>query len=195
MAAFINSMVAISNKHLKAPNREIEIRIGKITPHGFDTNIGVDMYNRLTLALNQYTGWESLKMKKEEIFYGQNGLRSIYDEEKEVEVSCIHKTRVEHKDFHLEPYDVRLSIADEKPYKRTESDEFTHSKKRLRFSYIRKNLSIDLSMIVGEPADKDNESLFEYQIELEIIDPSKVENDSKLYNILYKTCDVLKLMI
>ena len=63
-----------------------------------------------------------------------------------------------------------------------------------RISFIRKNLSIDMTVVTGDPTDLDCEDESQYQIELEIIDPTKVKDDIELYNIIYKIFDILKII-
>jgi hypothetical protein len=67
------------------------------------------------------------------------------------------------------------------------------AKKRIRESFVRKNLSIDMTIVSGNPADLDSEEENSYQIELEILDPKKITDNNVLYNIVYKINDVLEL--
>jgi hypothetical protein len=57
---------------------------------------------------------------------------------------------------------------------------------KYRESFIRKNLSIDMTIISGDPMDLDAEEEQIYQIELEIIDPTKVQTDDELFALIYK---------
>jgi len=96
---------------------------------------------------------------------------------------------------------------EEKKNETTEVFYYNESKKRLtwhedadrmiekyRRSYIRKNLSIDMTIISGDSTDMDDEDGKKYQVELEIIDPSMVEDEPKLFNIVHKVFDVLKIL-
>ena len=51
-----------------------------------------------------------------------------------------------------------------------------------------------MTVVTGDPGDLDCEDEAEYQVEFEIIDPTKVKNDVELYNIVYKIFDVLKII-
>jgi len=180
-------------KYLKVPNHEIEIRLGKINRGKFDTNIGLDSYKRALNGLQQYEGWESIKMSTDTIYYGTEGRRATLNEETE-QITRVIKKRVEVQDFQMEPFDVRLGISTEIPYEDTADEEvFEETKQRVRHSFIRKNLSIDLSCIKGSPDDMDAESDMSFQLELEIIDPAAVSSEPELYNILYKVFDVMKI--
>ena len=51
-----------------------------------------------------------------------------------------------------------------------------------------------MTHVTGDPDDPDAENADLYEIELEIVNPSKVSNKNELYNIVYKVCDILKLV-
>jgi hypothetical protein len=57
---------------------------------------------------------------------------------------------------------------------------------------VRKNLSIDMTIVKGTPDDKDSEEDTTYQIEMEIIDPSQITDDDNLFKILHKIFDLMK---
>jgi len=193
MHAFFTPVI---NKYLKSPNHEIELRLGKLKRGKFDTNIGFESYKRALSSLQQYTGWENIKVSNDTIYYGAGGRRATMNEESE-EVTRIIKKRVEVQDFQMidAPFDVRLGICTETPYEEIADEEvFEETRQRVRHSFVRKNLSIDLSFIKGTPDDMDAESDLSYQLEMEIVDPAAVGSDVELYNILYKVFDVLKVL-
>jgi hypothetical protein len=70
--------------------------------------------------------------------------------------------------------------------------DYVRCKKRV--SFIRKNLSIDMTIVTGQPDDLDDEEEETYEIELEIIDPSKVQGDNQFFNIVYKIQCVLNTL-
>ena len=59
---------------------------------------------------------------------------------------------------------------------------------------MRKNLSIDVSMIKGTPDDPDCDEDTQYQIELEIIDPKLVVDDNILFPIVHKVFDLMNCL-
>ena len=76
-----------------------------------------------------------------------------------------------------------------------ERDRFLETKSRLRTSFTRKGLVIDVSEITNASAqDKDQENPVEYQIEFEIIDPVNIENDNVTFNHYHKVFDLLKCL-
>ena len=49
-----------------------------------------------------------------------------------------------------------------------------------------------MTIVKGDPDDKDSEEDTIYQIEMEIIKPSEIQNKIEMYNLLYKVFDLLK---
>jgi hypothetical protein len=183
----------IVSNFLKSPNHEIEFRLGKMSRGKFDTNVGVDAYNNVIRGLSSFNGWEEIKRSNSTIYYGTNGRRAIIDNNTDDITRCI-KEKVHVADFQMEPFDIRLGISTEIPYEPIEDEEeFENTKTRIRHSFIRKNLSIDVSAISGTPDDMDDEQDTVYQIEMEIINPGNVENEQQLFNIMYKISDVMKI--
>lgn len=186
----------VVQKYLKRPNHEIEFRLGKVTRNRFDTNVGPDTYMKALRRLSKYTGWESVKVTNDVLYYGTNGRRATCNQETD-EITRVIKKKVETKDFQLkdQPFDVRLGISEEKTYDPDEEEEeFEKTKHRVRHSFVRKNLTIDVSMVRGDPDDMDAENADVYQIELEIQDPSSVESEVQLKNIMQKIFDVLFIL-
>jgi hypothetical protein len=59
---------------------------------------------------------------------------------------------------------------------------------------VRKNLSIDMTISSGDNVDMDSEEEASYQIELEIVKPGDVDSVYKLFNIINKVADLVKIM-
>lgn len=171
-------------------NIEIEFRLGKTTPDGFDTNVGKDMFEKVKRRLSRYTGWEDVKTTEDEVYYWDDGTRCVYNDESSI--SC-KKNKIFKKDFKLnKPLDVRFSVSQEIPT--DQPDECAkRSVTRKRISFIRKNVSIDLTEVTGPPEDIDNEDDISYQIEIEFIDSKKLEKDHIIENSVHKVYDVLAI--
>ena len=78
----------------------------------------------------------------------------------------------------------------------TEIDDFSdmdRKRTKHRQSFIRKNLSIDLTMSTGDAVDLDAEDMTDYQIEFEIIKPDDVKSKNELLNIIQKVNDLFKV--
>lgn len=175
---------------------EIEWRLGR-TGKQFDANVGKETFEKILRGLHKYTGWEEVKEKTTTVFFGPKGSnkRVSYDEATDEQESIIKK-RIVVADYPLTdmPFDVRLSINTEEPCEWGEDTDASESKTKKRWSFIRKNLSIDMTIVKGDPGDKDTDEDTVYQVEFEIIDPTKVQTRDELFNLMYKTWDLLKLI-
>ncbi len=171
---------------------EIEFRFGKSTLDGFDTNVGKDMFEKIKRRLHKYKGWEEIKNTEDEVYYWSDGTRCVYNED--TSITC-KKHKIFKKDFNLkQPLDVRFAVSQEIPTEQPE-DDATKSVTRKRTSFIRKNVSIDLTEVTGPPKDIDNEEETTYHVELEIIDPSAILKDYIIENIVYKVHDLLAITV
>ena len=180
----IERVLPIFEAHKDEEDIEVEIRLGKHNGALFDTNVGKDTWTQVLKGLKKYKGWEDIKMTTSDVYYNDaNNVRITCDEETG-EQTMIQKISVVKEDFKREPLDVRFCVAREIPT----SGEYEMDRKRskTRHSFIRKNLSIDLTISSGDNADMDSEEEATYQIELEIVNPRDVDSVYKLQNILQK---------
>ena len=93
------------------------------------------------------------------------------------------------------PYDIRFSICKEVAQPDDmELNDMDRKRFKKRISFIRKNLSIDMTISTGDSEDMDNEDPTSYQVEFEIIKPEDVSSRNELFNIIYKINDVFKLL-
>lgn len=171
---------------------EVEIRLGKHNGSLFDTNVGKDTWKRVLDGLKKYDGWESVKMTTADVYYNDaNNIRITCDEDSG-EQTMIQKISVIKNDSKRDPLDVRFCVAREIPT----SGEYEMDRKRTktRHSFVRKNLSIDMTISSGDNVDMDSEEEAMYQIEMEIIKPTDVDSIYKLQNILQKIDDLCKLI-
>lgn len=184
------------NKFKSLPNLEIELRLGKKCGNMFDTNLGHEKYKKIKEGLNNFKGWESIKQINTTSYF-QNNVRYDYNEDTD-EAHAIIKKKHAKNDFVLQdqPLDVRLSVAQEIPQPDFDPDNVVmeYVRKKSRTSYIRKNLSIDITEVSGDPADMDDECDISYELEFEIIDISKIKTENELYNIIYKVFCILKTL-
>lgn len=173
-------------------NIEVEIRLGKHNGSLFDTNVGRDTWERTLKGLKNYDGWESTNYTESDVYYNDNSNVRITSNEDTGEQTMIQKISVVKEDFKCEPLDVRVCIAREIPI----SGEYEMDRKRtkVRHSFVRKNLSIDMTISSGDNVDMDSEEEASYQIELEIVKPGDVDSVYKLFNIINKVDDLVKIM-
>ena len=180
------------------PSIEVEMRLGKFNGSMFDTNVGKEVFERLLHGLEQYDGWQDVNTSSSEVFYRErDSVRMTIDDETG-DQTIIQKRSMFKEDIKKvknAPFDVRFSICREVPMP-DDGDYTDMDRKRFkeRKSFIRKNLSIDMTKSTGDTVDMDAEDATSYQVEFEIITPSKVETSEQLFNIVHKINDVFKLL-
>ena len=185
----------IFNQFKNRANIEIELRLGKISSGKFDTNVGKHIFKKILNGLEKYKDWEKVSKSNTTVYF--SGDTRVIDDEDTGITSAQKKTKLKKTDIHLDnkPYDIRFSISTEiscsKPGENTEYDDM---RIRKRISFIRKNLSIDMTVVSGDADDPDAEEDERYEIELEIIKPQNVKDKNELYNIIHKVDDILKLL-
>ena len=185
-------VAALFEAHKNEEHIEVEIRLGKHNGSLFDTNVGKETFERVLKGLRKYDGWEETKTTSTDVFYDDtNGIRITSDEDTG-EQNMIQKINVVKEDFKFEPLDVRFSISREIPTHG--SYDMDRKRSKYRHSFVRKNLSIDMTVSSGDNADMDSEDASSYQIELEIVKPSDVNSYNELFNILHKISDISKLI-
>jgi len=194
MHAAFDQIEPIFNQFKGLSNTEFEIRLGKKSKSSFDTNIGAEVFERIFRGLSKYEGWESVKKLNETVYY-KDDIR-VCDNEDTGESRIESKKKLKKHDIQLEnsPFDIRFCVSSETPCAKPVDATFDDMRVKHRTSFIRKNLSIDMTHVTGDPDDPDAENADLYEIELEIVNPSKVSNKNELYNIVYKVYDILKLV-
>ena len=178
--------------HKNEEHIEVEIRLGKHNGSLFDTNVGKETFERVLKGLKKYNGWEETKTTSTDVLYDDtNGIRISSDEDTGEQI-MVQKIKVVKEDFKSEPLDVRFSISREIPTHG--SYDMDRKRSKYRHSFVRKNLSIDMTVSSGDSVDMDSEDAASYQIELEIVKPSDVGSYNDLFNILHKVNDLSKLI-
>jgi len=185
-------VLPIFEAHKNEGDIEVEIRFGKHNGSLFDTNVGKDVWKQVLKGLKKYDGWESTKTSTVDVYYNDNNNIRISVDEDSGEQTMIQKISVVKENFKREPLDVRFCVAREIPM----SGEYEMDRKRTktRHSFVRKNLSIDMTISSGDNADMDSEEEASYQIEMEFVKPSDVDSIYKFKNILQKIDDLTKLI-
>ena len=176
------------------PNVEFEFRLGKKNTDMFDTNVGKETFEKLLEGLKKFSEWEKVFEQNTSVYY-KGDTRMIMDDDTE-EMTCMRKTKIKKFDVILEdqPYDVRFCASNEIPVEPSEDEVMDYLRIKRRTSFVRKNLSIDLTVVTGQPDDLDDEEDETYEVELEIIDPHKVSGDNQLFNLIYKIQCLLNIL-
>jgi hypothetical protein len=186
----------VFEKYKNDEHIEFEVRIGKFNSGTFDTDVGAQRFNSILDGLRKYDGWERVMNTAEEVFYRESDNLRISIDENTAEEKIVKKLRVHNEDFKKlgnAPYDIRFSVSTETPVEDYEG-EMDKKKTKRRLSFIRKNLSIDMTVVTGDMEDMDTEDPNVYQIEMEIVNPKLVKDDNELFNILHKVKDLFNIL-
>ncbi len=189
-----NQVKPIFEQLKSKPNVEFEFRLGKKNTDMFDTNVGKETFDKLLDGLKKFQGWEKVSEHNTSVYYKGNN-RMIMDDDTD-EMSCMKKTKIKKFDVVLEnqSYDIRFCASNEIPVDPSEDEVMDYMRVKRRTSFVRKNLSIDLTIVTGQPDDLDDEADETYEVELEIIDPKKVTGDNQLFNMIYKIQCLLNIL-
>jgi hypothetical protein len=184
-------------KHKNDSHIELEMRLGKFNGKLFDTNVGKVVFEKVMTGLQKYMGWEKVVGSEQDVFYREaDGVRISVDDAAGTEV-IISKERVKNEDFKKiksTPFDMRFSVSKEIPLPEDSNREMDKKKTKKRVSFIRKNLSIDMTMCMGDSHDMDAEESVVYQIEFEIIDPTCVHTKDDMFNMIHKVKDIFNML-
>ena len=184
------------DKHKDEDHVEFEIRAGKFNCGTFDTNVGQVDFDKIMKGLQNYDGWERVVTTHEEVYYQEKDNLRISIDEQTSDEKIVRKERLHNENFEKldnSPFDIRFSVSKETPLDDYDG-EMDKKKTKRRISFIRKNLSIDMTCVTGDVEDMDMEDPNSYQVELEIINPKLVENDNCLFNILHKVKDLFNIL-
>jgi len=195
IANVTKKVLPLFEEHKNGENVEVEMRLGKFNGNMFDTNVSEETFNRVMSGLRKYNGWESVTEKTYDVFYNnENNVRLTVDQETEdqVQVQKLNIVKEDFKRYKNAPLDLRFSISKETPIE----GDFIMDRKRTknRVSFLRKNLSIDMTISSGDTEDMDSENDTCYQIELEIVKPDLVSTRDELFNIIHKINDLFNLL-
>lgn len=177
-------------KHEVTKNHEFEFRLGKKSQKRFDTNLGKELFTKVTVALKKYSGWEKVVETDESVFYKSPDYRIIINNKTDEFVHQM-KRKLEVQDYELSgPLDIRLAVSHEEECSDKEC-EMEREVQRIRTSFYRKGVIISCTQVKGPPKDRDDESDVIYQVEVEFI-PSN--DDATLFNQIHKVFNVLELV-
>lgn len=190
--AIVDKCFELVQQYAQTPHVEMELRLGKYNGNFFDTDIGRERWERILAGLTQYTGWERTDTTCSDVYYNDANRVRITVDGRTGEQVMVQKTRAAQEDFLLSesPVDVRFAISTETPA--TGQYEMDRKLVKQRHSFERKNLRIDMTQVTGVK-DMDSEDPTCFQIELEIIDPQKIEYVEEFYNMVWKINNILEL--
>ena len=176
----VDTTFPLFEAHKNEDDIEVEIRLGRQNGSFFDTNVGKDACKKVLRGLQKYDRWEKKESKSYEVYYNDAESVRITNDEDTGDQDMIQKIKVRKEDFvnSEQPLDVRFCISREIPT--TGEYEMDRKRSKTRHSFVRKNLSIDMTISSGDNADMDSEEEASYQIELEIIRPKDVDSEYRI---------------
>jgi hypothetical protein len=191
--AITEKLLPVFEEHKEEEHIEVEMRLGKHNGSFFDTNVGKDTFERVLEGLRKYDGWEKTETSELDVYYNDaNNIRLSVNKDTGDNGSMIQKINVLKEDFNGSPLDMRFSVSREIP---TWGEyEMDRVRTKTRHSFIRKNLSIDMTISSGDNVDMDSEEECSYQIEFEIVKPQDVGTRDEFFNIVHKVNDLSKLI-
>jgi hypothetical protein len=191
--AIVEKLLPVFETHKEEENIEVEMRLGKHNGSFFDTNVGKDTFEKVLEGLRKYGGWESTEMSELDVYYSDaDNIRLSVSKDTGENGNMIQKINVLKEDFNGTPLDMRFSVSREIP---TWGEyEMDRVRTKTRHSFVRKNLSIDMTISSGDNADMDSEEECSYQIEFEIVKPQDVGTRDEFFNIVHKINDLSKLI-
>jgi hypothetical protein len=191
--AITEKLLPVFEEHKEEEHIEVEMRLGKHNGSFFDTNVGKDTFERVLEGLRKYDGWEKTETSELDVYYNDaNNIRLSVNKDTGDNGSMIQKINVLKEDFNGSPLDMRFSVSREIP---TWGEyEMDRVRTKTRHSFVRKNLSIDMTISSGDNVDMDSEEECSYQIEFEIVKPQDVGTRDEFFNIVHKVNDLSKLI-
>ncbi len=191
--AIVEKILPVFETHKEEEHIEVEMRLGKHNGSFFDTNVGKDTFEKVLEGLRKYDGWEKTEMSELDVYYNDaNNIRLSVSKDTGENGNMIQKINVSKEDFNGTPLDMRFSVSREIP---TWGEyEMDRVRTKTRHSFIRKNLSIDMTISSGDNADMDSEEECSYQIEFEIVKPQDLGTRDEFFNIVHKINDLSKLI-
>jgi hypothetical protein len=191
--AITEKLLPVFEEHKEEEHIEVEMRLGKHNGSFFDTNVGKDTFERVLEGLRKYDGWEKTETSELDVYYNDaNNIRLSVNKDTGDNGSMIQKINVLKEDFNGSPLDMRFSVSREIPT--WGEHEMDRVRTKTRHSFVRKNLSIDMTISSGDNVDMDSEEECSYQIEFEIVKPQDVGTRDEFFNIVHKVNDLSKLI-
>jgi hypothetical protein len=199
----ISTISKLMEEHQNLPGVEFEFRLGRINGKKFDSNIGKANFEKVAAKLTTNSSWNEQQMlKTTEYSKKKSDVRQIYDDLKDTEM-FMNKKRLKDVNFSVEGYtlDFRFSVSQETILKDQEPlDDCDFVREKKRTSRHHKNWKFETTQVEGGDVDPDEESPIRYEVELEVKDPTEI-NDTTSYRDWFahsgilKTMDMLKMCV
>lgn len=192
----IETIKKLMEEHKDLEGVEFEFRLGRQNGRKFDSNIGQAYFQKVAASLTTNSSWNAQHMlHTTEYSKKKSNVRQILDEQTDTE-SFMMKKRLKDCTFTVDefPLDFRFSVSQETVLSDQETMEdcdFVREKKRT--SRHHKNWKYETTQVEGGDVDPDEESSVRYEVELEVLDPTKIENNDS-YRTWFAHSGILKVM-
>lgn len=184
------------------PNVELEFRLGTCVhvagrSPSFCTDVGEGLWRRVLRSLLGYQGWEDVRESQDEVVRWSDGTRVVTCTGAGAgtagrQAVCVRKRRVQVIDVPvLEgcPLAVRFAVSTEEPSSPGPTAHPQSVLTRHRTSFLRKNMRVDVTRVQERSAAP------QFQVELEIVDPTAVVDEDALFSLVHKVIDVQKTAV
>lgn len=193
MQQVVESLANVIEEYKDTQNLEIEIRIGYLTPDGFDTNIGKDFFSKIGDQLADADCWNDVKFEKSTDYFLNNRRLTVNDEVKTT--TCIKKIKLKTIDYRFEGtgFDIRVSLSSEIPSPKFSPTLAQMQRYKERTSYVRKHLRYDLTKVTtSENALK--KVSYEVEVESMRVPPStEMSRQYFVHDMLLKIGDIVSM--
>ena len=192
----ISTISKLIEEHGNVPGIEFEFRLGRMNGRKFDSNIGQELFQKIAGTLTTNTSWNNQYMSHTiEYSKKKSNLRQILDEKNDTETFMI-KERLKDVSFSVDglPLDFRFSVSKETIIEDQDTmDECDFVREKKRTTRCHKNWKFETTQVEGGDVDPDEESVVRYEVELEVMDPTKIE-DHESYRDWFAHSGILKIM-
>jgi len=189
MNVLFHELTRVISLYRSRPDIEIEVRFGWKHKTHFDTNLQIHFFELLRRKFSQSDCFMERKSSTEVYIY--DSCRVITDTKGTI-LDTHRKVNLESIDFALEgtPYDVRISVCQERPVKKLNLilDQKHKIRSRERYQYIYKMWNYDLTRVFVHSTGS---HVYEFELELNIHNTDKKHTPEYLaHSMLMKINDV-----
>jgi uncharacterized ubiquitin-like protein YukD len=194
MNVLFHELTRVIGVYKSRPNIEIEVRFGWKHKTHFDTNLQIHFYE---LLKRKFTNSDSFKERRSSTeVYIYDSCRVIADTKGEI-LDIHQKVKLEFIDLALEgtPYDVRISVCQERPVKnmipKLDQKHKIRSRERNQYSY--KMWNYDLTRVFVHSTES---YVYEFELELNVHNTNNKHTPEYLaHSMLMKINDVVNFSV
>ena len=191
----IATISKLMEEYKDLPGVEFEFRLGRVNGKKFDSNVGKVNFEKIAGILTTNSSWNDQKMlHTTEYSKKKSNVRQILDELTDTE-TFLEKKRLKDVTYSVDgmALDFRFSVSQETILTDQETmDDCDFVREKKRTSRHHKNWKFETTQVEGGDTDPDEESTIRYEVELEVNDPTKME-DNESYREWFAHSGILKM--